>query len=273
MSSGFSPSRRKLALGIGAAIVGLSVCACIGVFVLFRCATSDPRYQATMTARAIARPTQTILAAARATDRTQPTHTSRPPDTLVATNPPKPTDTAVSTKTAALSNTPTPKPSSTARPTDLPQRTATFKPTSTPRPTELTETIVDVPAILGKPVADVEKSVGKSIEILPLKVGDSLELPDGGEARLYRRGEYAFYMYYDRNGIAKGFQLTEGLGGNYALDRWGVLLMRFGFSISRLPDVEAPATRRWNNFNGYKIEIVASRIDGPVWTVKISKVN
>ena len=92
--------------------------------------------------------------------------------------------------------------------------TETLKPASKPLPAD--ELILDVPAIMGKSVAQIEGVLGKSIETLPIRVGNADELPDGGESRTYRLGQYAFYLFFDRNGMARGFQLTEGLSLDFA---------------------------------------------------------
>mgnify|MGYP003381162642 CR=1 FL=1 len=165
-------------------------------------------------------------------------------------------------------------------PADLPVPvgiTKTPSPDETPVPTQPTttspavtdETIIDVPGILGKSVAEIEELLGKSTEILPMMVGDAEELPDGGESRTYSQGLYTFYLFFDKNGEATGFQLIEGLGESYRLDQSGELLKRFGFSVFKAPDIEAPAASRWNNFSGYKIAVFAKGINGPVWSVQI----
>lgn len=182
--------------------------------------------------------------------------------------------------TAAPVATSTPKPTATSKPTDTPKPTNTPKPTDTPRPptvskpTSAVELVLDVPGILGKSVTEVEKSLGKSTEILPMRVGDAEELPEGGESRTYHHGKYTSYVFFNRDGVARGFQVIEGLTEeSYSLDQWGVLLTRFGFAVYKLPDVEAPAARRWNNFNGYKISIFANKTNGPVWSVQIWKIQ
>lgn len=57
----------------------------------------------------------------------------------------------------------------------------------------------------------------------------------------------------------------------FSLDQWALLLNRFGLLVTDSPDVEMPAAMRWNDFQGYRIEIIAMGLDGPVWTVKIWK--
>jgi hypothetical protein len=143
----------------------------------------------------------------------------------------------------------------------------------TPTPTIENGLIFESAKIIDSPIKQVEKLLGKPHESLSLRINDAEEVPDGGEARSYLLGKYTVWVNYDKKGIAKGFQIDDGLlSDNYSLDQWGILLTRIGFGPVGLPDVEAPAARRWNDVNGYFIMIAANKIDGPVWTIRVYKV-
>jgi len=97
------PSRKRtLFLGIGAGIVGLCLCSCVGFFVLAKIVESDPSVWATRTAEAIA----------------QATETARPTSTPTLTSTPVATETPVrtSTPTKVLTPTKTLSPTSTNAP-------------------------------------------------------------------------------------------------------------------------------------------------------------
>lgn len=139
--------------------------------------------------------------------------------------------------------------------------------TPTPQPVS---TIVDVPSVLGKPVAEIENLYGKGFDILPLQIGDPI-VPDGGEARTYRQGKYTLYIFYNKAGIARGMQMVRGLEeDNISLGNWNSLLARFGLGVYQSPERETTDARYWDNFNGYRIAILAAKPNGPVWSVQIA---
>ncbi|MGD8791041.1 MAG: SIR2 family protein [Anaerolineae bacterium] len=130
--------------------------------------------------------------------------------------------------------------------------------------------IVNVTDLLGKSVTTIEDRFGKGLERLPFLVGDTEDLPRGGESRKYQCGEFSFYVFLDRRGVARGFQVIKGLKRHsYSLDQWGTLLRRFGLGVYRLPDREAQSALHWDNFRGFKISLIAGGSDGFVWSVKI----
>jgi hypothetical protein len=38
------------------------------------------------------------------------------------------------------------------------------------------------------------------------------------------------------------------------------------------PDVVAPAARRWRNVFGYAVMVGASKLHGPIWTVRVYQI-
>ncbi|HXF70000.1 MAG TPA: hypothetical protein VNK89_09350 [Thermoflexus sp.] len=179
---------------------------------------------------------------------------------------------AVSTPTIEVVSSPIA--TETAIPTDAPQVAPTETPLPpTPFPTANLEIIVETAKIIDAPVQQVEAMLGKPIETLSLGIGEVEEVPDGGESRTYRVGKYTIWVNYDKNGIAKGLQIVDGLlDDGYSLDQWGVILARIGVDFVGLPDIEAPAARRWTNAHGYAIMIAANKVGGKVWTVRIYKI-
>ncbi len=155
-------------------------------------------------------------------------------------------------------------------------------PSNSPKPTQILPTtaptasisvIIETAKIIDTPVQQVEKVLRNSTEIIPLGLGEAEEVPDGGESRTYQVGKYTIWVTYDKKGIAKGLQIVDGLlADGYSLDQWGVILTRIGVNFVELPDVVAPAARRWTNIHGYAIMITAEKIGGNVWTVRIYKI-
>lgn len=148
--------------------------------------------------------------------------------------------------------------SPTTTPTKLQQPTATI--------TATIEPVIDVFGILGKPVNEVENIVGQTILItLNDDADDDLA---GGEYRDYVIGDYDCFVVYDKYGIARVFQVLDGLvDENYSLSKWGVILPQFGVYISSSPDRTAPLAIYWDNYNGYFIGVIGD----PVWTVQIAE--
>lgn len=140
-------SKNRKWIIIGGSILGFFMCACIGLIILGKWAGSDPKVQATTTARSVARMTGTAIAMVNATGSAIPTsttsQTARPTNTIIPSKtptetidplftPPTSTSTATNTPTATASNTPTitPSPTKTSTPTKTP--TATIGPTPIP---------------------------------------------------------------------------------------------------------------------------------------------
>ena len=171
------------------------------------------------------------------------------------TNTPLPTEIAINTFTL------TPK-TSELPPTD--------EPTNTPLPSTATptaiESLVDVYSILGKPVNEVEAILGSTILITPNDDND--DNLSGGEYRDYEIGKYSVFVAYDKNGIARVFQVMDGLSDeNYSLTQWEQILPQFGVYINTPPERTAPLAVYWDNYNGYFIAVAGD----PVWTVQIAE--
>jgi hypothetical protein len=162
----------------------------------------------------------------------------------------------------------------TAMPTDTPQVVPAETPLPpTALPTVNSEIIIETAKIIDAPVQQVEAMLGSSTETMSLGIGEVEEVPDGGETRTYQVGKYKILVNYDKQGVAKGLQIIDGLlDDGYSLDQWSIILKRIGVGFVGLPDIEAPAARRWTNAYGYAIMIVANKIDGNVWTVRIYKI-
>jgi hypothetical protein len=201
-----------------------------------------------------------------------------------STPPPGAVDTAVAKTFAAWTaaapeSTKTPIPTNTTTPTaissgqtsdDIPLPESTATPTSMEFSTDL---IIDVTKILGKAAPEVEEIIGKSVFITPNDDND--DALAGGEYRDYEMGKYYVFLSFDQDGIARGFQVLDGLlSENYALSDWATLLPRFGLNVIAPPDQEAPAALYWYNSNGYGIAIVSNNTSGkPVRTVQIEDSN
>jgi hypothetical protein len=139
--------------------------------------------------------------------------------------------------------------------------------------TSNTNVIIDVTTILGKPISQVEEITGKTVLITPNDDHD--DVLAGGEYRDYEIGKYYVFLSLDEDGIARGFQVMDGLSSeNYSLNDWKTLLPRFGLNVTAPPDQEAPAALYWYNFDGYGIGLASNNISGkPVWTVQIEDSN
>lgn len=185
---------------------------------------------------------------------------------------------SLSTSSPKASNTPIieiePSPiiAQTEKPTEVPTiaLTNTPKPTSTPSPSTATPTaiksLVDVFGILGKPVNEVEAIIGTTILITPNDDND--DNLSGGEYRDYIIGKYSVFVAYDKNGIARVFQVMGGLSDeNYSLKQWKLILPQFGVYINTPPERTAPLAVYWDNYNGYFIAVAGD----PVYTVQIAE--
>ena len=137
-------------------------------------------------------------------------------------------------------------------------------------PQRRSDLIVFTPEIIGSDIGEVEQDLGAPIEIYDLGIGEVEEVPDGGEERGYRVGRYTVYVTFDKDGIAHGIQVADGLvDDGFGLNDWPVVLARIGVDFAGLPNIVAPAARRWTNAYGYAIMVAADSIDGTVWTVRI----
>jgi len=183
-----------------------------------------------------------------------------------------------STSAPKVSNTsvaeiePSPIIAQTEKPTEVSTivLTNTPKPTNTPllsaaTPTAI-ESLVDVYSILGKPVNEAEAILGSTILITPNDDND--DNLSGEEYRDYELGKYGVSVSYDKNGIARVFQVMDGLSDeNYSLTQWEQILPQFGVYINTAPERTAPSAVYWDNYNGYFIAVVGD----PVWTVQIAE--
>ena len=170
----------------------------------------------------------------------------------------------------------------TVEPSHTLEPTATLEPSETPEPTAqetifpkepTTEPLVNIFNILGKPVGEVEQILGASILVTPNDDYD--DRFSGGEYRDYNLSNYTVDIAYDKNGIARVFQVMDGLSAeNYSLDQWNIILPRFGVYLNENPSRKALAAIYWDNYHDYFIAVVASSTKGqPVWSIQIAQVG
>jgi hypothetical protein len=179
------------------------------------------------------------------------------------------------TSQTEVSPLPTPT-SQVETPTKLPASATpspTLIPTQTIEPPTPIAAIVDVPNLLGKPINEVETILGAPTLITPNDDAD--DKLAGGEYRDYQIGKYVAFVAYDKNGLARVFQVLEGLSDeNYSINQWEEILPVFGIIIFKNPDREAPAALYWDDYNGLLVAVVASSARGkPVWSVQIAEVE
>lgn len=146
--------------------------------------------------------------------------------------------------------------------------------TATPHPTDTALSIpltINVPGLLGNTVSEVEIILGSAMEVDPINDGNLV----GGEYRDYQIDNYYVFIGYDETGIARMFQVLEGLSSmNYSTSQWAMILPIFGVNNTTSPDQTAPAAVYWDNYNGLFIAIMATSSSGkPVWTVQIAQIQ
>lgn len=130
--------------------------------------------------------------------------------------------------------------------------------------------IVDVAMVMDSPKGDWDRALGEPIAVEALAIGEATEVPDGGESRTYRAGQYELLINFDKAGLAKGVQVVGGLtADNYNLEQWALILRRMGVMVTKQPSHVLPMARRWANYLGYSISIFSN--GNQVWSVKIFK--
>lgn len=133
--------------------------------------------------------------------------------------------------------------------------------------------ILDVSRIIDISVQVIEYHLGDPVDTFWRIVGSADDIPDGGETREYKFGDYTLDINYDKSGVAKGIRLCEGLEQyNYALDDWPDILPRVGLlHVTRLPDTRGITTIAWRNYHGLTIAVASQRVNGPVTAVRVHK--
>lgn len=182
-----------------------------------------------------------------------------------------PSDPAVIERQSQETSTIETKKNSTIIPTSTQEHTPTEQSSQTIEPSPTIEPLIDVFSILGKTYPAVENILGPTVLITP--INNQNDILSGGEYRDYEVGDYIVFVSYDRNGIARVFQVLEGLSDkNYSITEWDLILPEFGVFLSSPPDRKAPAAVYWDDHNGFFIAVVASNSSGkPVWTIQISE--
>lgn len=198
-----------------------------------------------------------------------------PQNVAVASAPPAPT--LAPTKAAVLAPTliaPTAVP--TLAPTLVPTALPTLAPTAAPTPVPAAAApastavpaagasyiIVDTSQVLASSIAGVDQMLGAPFDGFTWYPGDVEQLPAGGSERDYQVGKYQVYVLFDTAGRARGVTVQVGLSSNgYRLDKWPLILSRFGVGYTSSPDIIAPRGLHWLYANGYDIQISGQPVD------------
>lgn len=198
-----------------------------------------------------------------------------PQNVTVASAPPPPT--LAPTKAAVLAPTliaPTVVP--TLAPTLIPTALPTLAPTAAPTPVPAAAApsstavpaagtsyiIVDTSKILASSIAGVDQMLGAPFDGFAWYPGDVEQLPAGGSERDYQVGKYQVYVLFDTAGRARGVTVQVGLSSDgYRLDKWPLILSRFGLGYTSSPDIIAPRGLHWLYANGYDIQISGQPVD------------
>ncbi len=122
--------------------------------------------------------------------------------------------------------------------------------------------IVDVPRIVGASIDAVDGLLGEPDDAFEWYPGSIAQLPLGGSERDYTVRSYTVWVLFDPQGIAKGIIVQVGLAADgYPLDKWPVILSRFGLGYTKAPDFKSSMGLRWNNSNGYTIYMSGVPVD------------
>ena len=122
--------------------------------------------------------------------------------------------------------------------------------------------IVEVPRIVGASIDAVDRMLGEPDDAFDWYAGDITQLPLGGSERDYTVRGYTVWVLFDPQGIAKGIIVQIGLAADgYRLDKWPVILSRFGLGYTKAPDFKSSMALRWNNSNGYLIYMSGVPVD------------
>ncbi len=132
------------------------------------------------------------------------------------------------------------------------------------------KTILNVPELFGRNSSEFGDLFGASTEILPFNPGEIPEIPEGGQSRTYQFEGYTFTFFFDMNHLAKGFMLTEGLTEiNLPIEKTEEAFMLLGVDVNVPADVDAPAGRHWDNFQGLKLKAFTLGMSQPLSTILI----
>lgn len=131
------------------------------------------------------------------------------------------------------------------------------------------EVVMDAFRIVGESVPEVESILGEPVEVI--SNDDDDDKLAGGEDRIYAWGNYEFLVSFDREGIARLFQVWRGLSEEgYQLEDYRELFSRFGASVERAPDLKNQLIWEWSDYQGYQIRVAASQ--GVVHSIQIAQV-
>lgn len=147
--------------------------------------------------------------------------------------------------------------SSTPKASDVPPETPIIE--STPE-----DRIVDLFDILNRNILDVEKILGQPTEKFSLD--PDIYIPEGGYHRTYVYKGFTIYVDYDKNFVAKYFQIVEGLREyKYSFDDWWLLTDRLNLYLRENPEKSNNALV-WRNEYGFFIRIFR---DSDVWSIQV----
>lgn len=122
--------------------------------------------------------------------------------------------------------------------------------------------IVEVPRIVGASIDAVDGLLGEPDDAFDWYPGDIAQLPLGGSERDYTVRSYTVWVLFNPKGIAQGVIVQVGLAADgYRLDKWPVILSRFGLGYTKAPDFNSSMALRWNNSNGYTIYLSGVPVD------------
>jgi hypothetical protein len=98
--------------------------------------------------------------------------------------------------------------------------------------------IIDAASIFDSFLHQVEQMLGDPMYSTPRGIESSEELPHGGQTCGYRIGAYTVDINFDKQGIARGIQVVDGLEiHTYTLEHWPVVLSRLGITMIQNPDL------------------------------------
>jgi hypothetical protein len=136
------------------------------------------------------------------------------------------------------------------------------------------EPVFDVPNLLRMNRQQIEATFGSSEDDSVIPVGELTNMPYGGISSTYHSGKYKFWIFYDLNDEAKGFQIIEGLeSDHYSLDHdWKTVAEMINFPLKTQPDIQFGWVKKWEYFSGYDIMIARDADTNSIWTIQALEV-
>lgn len=123
--------------------------------------------------------------------------------------------------------------------------------------------IIDVPSLFGKSLSEIRATYKLDVELHLLSVDFGYEgiLPDGTLSEGYTDGKYSFWIFYNENQEAIGFQIYDGLESHHLrISDWREITQMLNLNVTQPPDFindwRADYRVEWNNYLGYHIEVI-----------------